>query len=118
MHNFKELKVWQAMDLAKNVFAVTRTFPSEEKFGLVSQMNRCSVSVASNIAEGAGRNSEKEFNQFLAIALGSCFELETQLLLSNEFNYITKEQTKLLTERVCKVQKMLNGLKKSIYQAS
>ena len=118
MHNFKELKVWQeSMALAKEVYIATKTFPSEEKFGIISQLNRCSISIPSNIAEGAGRNSEKEFNHFLAIALGSCFELETQLLLSNEFNYITKEQTQLLTERVSTVQKMLNGLKKSIYQS-
>jgi four helix bundle protein len=89
MHNFKELKVWQeAMSLAKDVFVITRNFPSEEKFGLTSQINRCSVSVPSNIAEGAGRQSDKEFNQFLNIALGSSYELETQLLLSNDFNYI------------------------------
>ncbi len=119
MHNFKELNVWQeSMTLAKDVFKATRNFPAEEKYGLTSQMNRCSVSVASNIAEGAGRGSSKEFGHFLSIALGSCFELETQLLLSNEFEYITKEQTLLLTERVCKVQKMLNGLKKSVYQTS
>ena len=89
MHNFKELKVWQeAMSLAKDVFVITRNFPSEEKFGLTSQINRCSVSLPSNIAEGAGRQSDKEFNQFLNIALGSSYELETQLLLSNDFNYI------------------------------
>jgi four helix bundle protein len=119
MHNFKELKVWQeSMSLAKDVFTITRNFPSEEKFGLTSQINRCSVSIASNIAEGAGRGSDKEFNQFLNIALGSCFELETQLLLSSDFNYITKEQTELLTEKACKVQRMLNGLKKSVLQTS
>lgn len=119
MHNFKELKVWQeGMSLAKDIFIVTRNFPSEEKYGLVSQMNRCTISIASNIAEGAGRGSNKEFNHYLNIALGSCFELETQLLLSNDFNYITKEQTQLLTEKACKVQKMLNGLKKSICQTS
>ncbi len=119
MHNFKELKVWQeAMSLAKDVFVITRNFPSEEKFGLTSQINRCSVSVPSNIAEGAGRQSDKEFNQFLNIALGSSYELETQLLLSNYFNYITKEQSQLLTEKVCKIQKMLNGLKKSVIKTS
>ncbi|MDQ3048343.1 MAG: four helix bundle protein [Bacteroidota bacterium] len=119
MHNFKELKVWQeAMSLAKEIFILTRSFPSEEKYGLISQMNRCSISIPSNIAEGAGRNSEKEFNQFLSIALGSAFELETQLLLSFNFNYITDEQSSLLTEKVCKVQKMLNGLKRSFLQPS
>jgi len=119
MHNFKELKVWQeAMGLAKNVFVCTKSFPPEEKFGLVSQMNRCAVSIPSNIAEGAGRGTPKEFNQFLNIALGSAFELETQLLLSNDFNYITKEETLLLTEKACKVQKMLSGLKRSVMPVS
>ncbi len=119
MHNFKELKVWQeAMSLAKDTFIITKKFPSDEKFGLISQMNRAAVSIPSNIAEGAGRQSDKEFNQFLNIALGSSFELETQLLLSIDFNYISKEQTELLTEKVCKIQKMLNGLKKSILQPS
>lgn len=69
MHNFKELKVWQeAMSLAKDIFVTTRNYPAEEKFGLISQMNRCTVSIASNIAEGTGRGSYKEFNQFLNIA--------------------------------------------------
>lgn len=119
MHNFKELKVWQeAMVLAKEVYTVTKKFPAEEKYGLTSQVNRSSISIPSNIAEGAGRATDKEFNHFLNVALGSAFELETQLLLSNEFNYITKEQTQLLTERVCKVQKMINGLKKSVLHIS
>jgi four helix bundle protein len=119
MHNFKELNVWkESMVLAKDIFITTKNFPQEEKFGLVSQMNRCSISIPSNIAEGAGRQSEKEFNQFLNIALGSCFELETQLLLSKDFNYITKEQTELLTQQACKIQKMIGGLKRSILQTS
>lgn len=119
MHNFKELKVWQeAMSLAKDIFIAVKNFPPEEKFGLISQMNRWAVCIPSNIAEGAGRGSDKEFNHFLNIAWGSCFELETQLLLSNDFNYITKEQTFLLTEKACKIQKMLNGLKRSVLQPS
>lgn len=119
MHNFKELKVWQeAMILAKEIYTATKKFPSEEKYSLVSQINRCSISIPSNIAEGAGRGTNKEFNQFLNIALGSAFELETQLLLSNEFNYISKEQTLILTEKVCKVQRMINGLKKSVLKTS
>lgn len=119
MHNFKELKVWQeAMALAKEIYTTTKGFPNEEKYGLTSQINRCSISIPSNIAEGAGRETDRDFNQFLNIALGSAFELETQLLLSSEFNYITKEQTQLLTEKVCKVQRMINGLKKSVMQSS
>ena len=119
MHNFKELNVWkESMGLAKEVFITTKNFPAEEKYELISQINRCSISIPSNIAEGAGRGTDKDFNQFLNIALGSAFELETQLLLSNEFNYITKEQTQILTEKVCKVQRMINGLKKSVMQHS
>lgn len=106
------------MILAKEIYTATKKFPSEEKYSLVSQINRCSISIPSNIAEGAGRGTNKEFNQFLNIALGSAFELETQLLLSNEFNYISKEQTLILTEKVCKVQRMINGLKKSVLKTS
>jgi len=85
MHNYKELKVWQlSMDVAHAIYQMTSTFPSEEKFGLVSQLRRASVSVASNIAEGAGRNSNKEFSQFLSIANGSVCELETQMILAQK----------------------------------
>jgi four helix bundle protein len=78
MHNFKELKVWQeSMSLAKDIHQITREFPSVEKFGLVSQMMRASISIPSNIAEGAGRQTGREFNQFLNISLASSFELET-----------------------------------------
>ncbi|MGY3215317.1 four helix bundle protein [Mucilaginibacter sp. HD30] len=95
MHNFKELKVWKAgMEVAKAIFVMTRTFPSEEKFGLISQMTRCVVSIPSNIAEGCGRKSTKEFYQFLNIAQGSSFELETQTLIALDFNYITAEKSR------------------------
>ena len=119
MHNFKELKIWQeSMSLAKDIFALTRKFPTEEKYGLISQLNRAVVSVPSNIAEGAGRDSQKEFNQFLNISLGSSFEIETQLILANEFNYISKEELQTLTEKVTKIQKMICKLKDSIRQPS
>lgn len=119
MHNFKELIIWQeAMNIAHEVFVITRKFPAEEKFGLISQMTRAAISIPSNIAEGAGRASSKEFNHFLNISLGSSFELETQLILSVNFNYITKEEIQLLTEKVAKVQKMINGLKHSIMKVS
>lgn len=80
MNKYKDLIVWQhAINLAASVYQITESFPSKETYGLVSQINRSAVSVASNIAEGAGRNSFKEFDQFLGIALGSLYELETQL---------------------------------------
>jgi four helix bundle protein len=119
MHNFKELKIWQeSMSLAKEVFSLTRNFPTTEKYGLISQLNRAVVSVPSNTAEGAGRDSQKEFNQFLNISLGSCFEIETQLILANDFNYISKEELQTLIEKVTKIQRMISKLKDSIKQLS
>lgn len=89
MHNLKELKIWQeSMSLTKAVYSLTQNFPDHEKFGLMSQINRCAVSVPSNIAEGVGRNSDKELIRFLNISLGSLFELDTQLILANEFGYL------------------------------
>ncbi|WP_345117504.1 four helix bundle protein [Hymenobacter algoricola] len=88
MHQYKELKVWQkAMSITKLTYRLCAGFPDNERFGLVSQMRRAAVSMPSNIAEGAGRNSRLEFRQFLAIANGSAYELETQLLLANSFGY-------------------------------
>ena len=84
-HNFKELLVWKkSIDLVKSVYQLTSSLPTEEKFGLISQMNRSSVSIPSNIAEGSGRTSSKEFLYFLNIAISSSYELETQLIISNQ----------------------------------
>ena len=92
MHNYKELNVWKvAVELATDVYKVTAQFPTEEKFGLQSQVRRSAVSIASNIAEGAGRNSTGEFKQFLGIAYGSAYELETQLLISKNLTFISNE---------------------------
>ena len=78
-HNFKQLKIWQlGMNIAKAIYEISAKFPSEEKFGLISQIRRCAVSIPSNIAEGSGRGSDKELKHFLEIALGSVYELETQ----------------------------------------
>ncbi len=114
-HNFKELKVWKdSMAFAKAIFVVTQSFPSEEKFGLVTQMRRCAISTPSNIAEGSGRTTDKEFARFLDIALGSAYELETQILLSFEFGYITQEKSQELTEFLNSIQRMLAGFKNRI----
>lgn len=89
MHNFRDLQVWKmSMEISKIIFQLTREFPSEEKYTLTSQMIRSAISVPSNIAEGCGRNSNKELNQFLSISLGSSFELETQLILAFDFGYL------------------------------
>ena len=92
---------------------VTAQFPKEEKYGLISQINRCSVSIPSNIAEGSSRTSDKEFSHFLRISLGSLFELETQLILSNEFGMLVSEVLSKLISRIVKLQKMIvNFIKK------
>lgn len=81
-HNFKQLIVWkESMDLVKHVYLITSTLPDKERFTLVSQMNRSAISIPSNIAEGSGRTTEREFIRYLEIAISSSFELETQLLL-------------------------------------
>jgi len=115
MHNFKELKVWKAgIEIAKVIFLLTKEFPSEEKFGLISQMNRSAVSIPSNIAEGCGRKSNKELYQFLNIALGSSFELETQTIIAKEFGYITIEKSESICAAIIEIQKMITGLQKSL----
>jgi len=107
MHKYKELKLWQkSIDLVTTVYNLTRNFPPVEKFGLVSQLNRSAVSIPSNIAEGAGRNSDKEFIQFLAFAQGSSYELETQLIISKNLEYITIEDLTSLTDQIVELQKM------------
>ena len=106
MHKYKDLKIWQkAVELTKLIYELTRIFPAEEKFGLTNQIRRASVSIPSNIAEGAGRNSNKEFIQFIAIATGSCYEVETQLIIAIELKYIKNvdDAFKLIEE----IQKML-----------
>ncbi|MEO5651089.1 MAG: four helix bundle protein [Ginsengibacter sp.] len=115
IHNFKELLVWQkAMDIAVFTYQLTGFFPKEEKYGLISQMQRCSVSIPSNIAEGSGRVSNKEFQHFISIAMGSSFELETQVILAFRFNYITKEQLDEFGTMVTTIQKMSFGLYNSL----
>ena len=111
-HNFRDLKIWQeAMQIVKSVYVLTSQLPKDEKFGLISQINRSSVSIPSNIAEGSGRTSNKEFMHFLNISLSSSFELETQLILSNElFNIEIKNTLKKINE----LQKMIVGFKKTL----
>ena len=106
-HNFRELKIWQkSMDLATKIYSVTSKFPTEEKFGLVSQIRRSAVSIPSNIAEGAGRNSNKSFVQFLRISFGSGNELMTQTMLSRRLGYINEDKQKELLIEIEEIQKM------------
>jgi len=106
------------MVLAKMVYEATALFPNNEKYGLTSQINRSAISIPSNIAEGAGRNYTKEFVQFLSIALGSAFELETQIILANSFGFVSEKQFNEISEQVIKVQKMINGFRIAIIKKS
>ncbi|WP_340154089.1 four helix bundle protein [uncultured Marivirga sp.] len=110
MHNYKKLKVWEkSMELSLLIYQVTSTFPSEERFGLISQIRRCAVSIPSNIAEGSSRDSSKDFSRFLRISIGSSFELETQLLLSRELNFVSESDFDAVKNALDEIQKMLNS---------
>ncbi len=89
MNKYKDLNIWKrSVKLATKIYEVTSHFPKEEKFGLISQLRRCAVSISSNIAEGAGRPSDKSFHYFLGIAYGSLCELETQMIIAHNLNFI------------------------------
>lgn len=107
MHKIEELKIWRKlMELSKSVYKICAELPSDERFGLISQIKRCAVSIPSNIAEGAGRNSNKEFAHFLSIANGSSYELQTQLMLSVELKLISEEKIKPILKNIIEIQKM------------
>jgi four helix bundle protein len=107
--NHKDLEVWKkSMDLVSNIYKITESFPNKELYGLTNQIRRAAVSIPSNIAEGAARNSKKEFIQFLYIALGSLSELETQIIIANRLEYLNNLDT--LSEDLKFVQKLINGL--------
>jgi four helix bundle protein len=108
MRNFKELKIWQkGFRIAVNSFKLTSTFPKEEKFGITIQITKAAVSIPSNIAEGSSRTSEKDYNRFIEISLGSSFELETQLLIAAAVNYGDKEVRDEMLKDIDEEQKML-----------
>ena len=106
MHNYNNLQIWQqAMDLVEDIYILTASFPTDEKFGLVSQMTRAAVSIPSNIAEGAGRNSDKDFAHFISIAIGSLYELNTQIVLSERLGYINQTQSQELQKKLDNLQR-------------
>ncbi len=109
--SYKDLQVWnKAMDLTTMVYDALKTFPPKEEYGLSSQMRRSSVSIPSNIAEGYGRNSTLDYCRFLQIALGSAYELETQVELTHRLNYIDNETTQMLAAQLSEVGRMLNSM--------
>ena len=111
IRNFKDLKIWQrGIELVKLVYTITNSFPSDEKYGIISQMRRSAVSVPSNMAEGFMRRHNKEYRQFLYIALGSLAELETQIIISKELNFITTDHYTGTLSAIDELNKMTTGL--------
>ena len=115
--SYKDLVVWQkAIELVSDIYSISKTFPAEEKFGLVNQLNRAVVSIPSNIAEGWGRESSKNYLQFLRMSKGSLMEVETLVIISRNLNYIGEENFKRISDKIEEVGKILQGLIKSIQQ--
>ena len=113
--NFQDLRIWQiGIEVVKDIYILTKKFPKEELYGLTSQMRRSAVSIPSNIAEGFRRYHNKEYKQFLYIALGSCAELETQIIIANELDYINETNKTELIEKIkyiCRMTvKLINKL--------
>jgi four helix bundle protein len=115
MHNLKELKIWnKTIDLTVDVYKATADFPADERFGLLSQSRRSAVSIPSNIAEGAGKNSNKEFSNFLGISNGSSYELQTQLIISNKLNLLNDDLLDDLLKQIDELQKMNYSFQKTL----
>ena len=115
MHNIKKLKIWnESINFCVDVYKALAQMPQDEKFGLASQMKRAVVSISSNIAEGAGREREKEFYYFLNIAYGSSYELQTQLVICEKLGFITSETNQNLLNKLQEIQKMIYVFKENI----
>lgn len=115
MRNFRELAIWvRSHSFALKIYSLTRRFPREEIFGLISQMRRSASSIPTNIAEGSGRNSNPDFKRFLGMASGSSSELEYQLILSKDLKYFTEEVFKELEKELITIRKMIHAFIKNI----
>ena len=115
LKSFKELKVWQkSYQLCLDLYEITKNFPSEEKYGLSSQIRRAAISIPSNIAEGYGRKTIPDYVRCLYIAYGSTCELETQLLLSTDLKYLIEDNENILLDKIKEVERMLMALIKSL----
>ena len=113
--SYRDIKAWQrAIELVVEVYSSTRGFPREESYGLANQLRRASVSVASNIAEGKGRCTDKEFLLFLHHARGSVFEVETQLIIAGRLGFVTQAEAERMGALASEIARMLNGLIKAL----
>ncbi|CAM4041270.1 four helix bundle protein [Flavobacterium antarcticum] len=115
MHNYKELEIWKAsLTICTPIYRLTKTFPDDEKFGLISQIRRAAVSVPSNIAEGSSRNSDKDFVRFLEYSLGSCREIETQILIAQDLEYASPDTVAVLLKEIYRIMVMINNFIKKL----
>ena len=115
MNNFKELKVWQkAINLIVEVYKLTNSFPKSETYGISSQIQRASVSISCNISEGCGKSSEKDFNRFLEMALGSANEVENLLIICEKLNYINQQIASVKSLQIQEIRRMIIGLTKTL----
>ncbi|MBK7183408.1 MAG: four helix bundle protein [Bacteroidetes bacterium] len=117
INSYKDLIVWQkSIALVTEIYKLTKAFPAEEKFGIVNQLNRAVVSIPANIAEGWGRESSKNYLQFLRVSRGSLMETETLLVISKNLNYIDDENFRMISEKLDETGKILQGLIKGVQQ--
>ena len=115
MHNFKKLEFWtKSISLVKDIYFATNLFPKTEQFGLISQMQRASVSISANIAEGSAKSSVKDFSRFLEISLGSICELETLTIIAKELQYINNEMFDKLEKQIHEIQRMIRGFQSQL----
>lgn len=115
MHRYKDLEIWKlSRKFCVSIYAQTSNFPESEKFGLVSQLRRVSVSVPSNISEGCSRKSNKDFSRFLEIAIGSCYEIETQILIATDLDFINKETSIVILNELNKIIQMTSKFKSTL----
>lgn len=115
MRNFKELKIWQkGIDIAMKTYQFGETLPKEDKYAIVQQMTKASVSISSNIAEGSSRKSEKDYSRFIEISIGSAFELETQIIIAEKLNKGDQHLLQDLKTEVADEQRMLTGFQQKL----
>ena len=118
MRNYKDLKIWKrSVELASLIYQLTSKFPSEEKFGIISQLRRASILISSNIAEGSARSSEKDFSRFIDIAYGSLCEVETQLIIAHDLKFISNQEHERIHLEVNELQKMIYTFSRTLKKA-
>lgn len=115
MRDYTKYDIWKdGIEVSVKIYELTNTFPSEEKFGIISQLRRASVSIPSNFAEGCSRSSEKEFKRFIEISLGSVFEMKTQLVISRKLDFLNEEELLELSSLIDKISRQLNALRNKL----